>query len=232
MSALYHLLAGEQTMPADKGLFLDETYRLHPDIARFTSEIYYEGRVEARPELAQQAIVAKDGGTSPFTGSGLVYVPVPHTGSQARSLEEVEVVQKIVDDLTSRCCWRDKGGSIHPLTTQDILIVAPYNAQVSALVEAMPLLAERIGTVDRFQGQEAPVVLYSMTSSNPDEAPRGMEFLYNRFRFNVATSRAQALCILVGSPDLFRPECRTPHQMKMANGFCRYVELARSVEVA
>ena len=230
VSALYHLLAGEQTMPADKGLFLDETYRLHPDIARFTSEIYYEGRVEARPELAQQTIVAKDGGTSPFTGSGLIYVPVPHTGSQARSPEEVEVVQSIVDDLTSRCCWRDKGGSIHPLTTQDILIVAPYNAQVSALVEAMPLLAERIGTVDRFQGQEAPVVIYSMTSSNPDEAPRGMEFLYNRFRFNVATSRAQALCILVGSPDLFRPECRTPHQMKMANGFCRYVELARSVE--
>ncbi len=232
VSALYHLLAGEQTMPADKGLFLAETYRLHPDIARFTSEIYYEGRVEARPELAQQAIVAKDGVTSPFTGSGLIYVPVPHTGSQARSLEEVEVVQRIVDDLTSRCCWRDKGGSINPLTAQDILIVAPYNAQVSALVEAMPLLAERIGTVDRFQGQEAPVVIYSMTSSNPDEAPRGMEFLYNRFRFNVATSRAQALCILVGSPDLFRPECRTPHQMKMANGFCRYLELARGVEIA
>ena len=230
VSALYHLLAGEQTMPADKGLFLDETYRLHPNIARFTSEIYYEGRVEARPELAQQAIVAKDGGTSSFTGSGLIYVPVPHTGNQARSLEEVQVVQSIVDDLTSWCCWRDKGGSIHTLTAQDVLIVAPYNAQVSALVEAMPLLAERIGTVDRFQGQEAPVVLYSMTSSNPDEAPRGMEFLYNRFRFNVATSRAQALCILVGSPDLFRPECRTPHQMKMANGFCRYVELARSVE--
>lgn len=231
VSALYHLLAGEQTMPADKGLFLAETYRLHPDIAQFTSEIYYEGRVEARPELEQQAIVAKGGATSPFIGSGLIYVPVPHTGSQARSLEEVEVVQKIVDDLTSRCCWRDKEGLINPLTVKDILIVAPYNAQVSVLVEAMPPLAERIGTVDRFQGQEAPVVIYSMTSSNPDEAPRGMEFLYNRFRFNVATSRARALCILVGSPDLFRPECRTPHQMKMANGFCRYLELARSVEI-
>ena len=232
VSALYHLLAGEQTMPADKGLFLAETYRLHPDIAQFTSEIYYEGRVEARPELEQQAIVANGGAMSPFTGSGLIYVPVLHTGSQARSLEEVEVVQKIVDDLTNRCCWRDKEGSINPLTVKDILIVAPYNAQVSVLVEAMPLLAERIGTVDRFQGQEAPVVIYSMTSSNPDEAPRGMEFLYNRFRFNVATSRARALCILVGSPDLFRPECRTPHQMKMANGFCRYLELAGSVEIA
>ena len=229
VSALYHLLAGEDTMPADKGLFLAETYRLHPAIAQFTSEIYYEGKVEARPGLEQQAIVASGEAASPFTGSGLIYVPVSHTGSQAKSLEEVEVVKRIVDDLTSRCCWRDKDGSINPLTVQDILIVAPYNAQVSALVEAMPELAERIGTVDRFQGQEAPVVIYSMTSSNPDDAPRGMEFLYNRFRFNVATSRAQALCILVGSPDLFRPECRTPHQMKMANGFCRYLELARIV---
>ena len=97
-------------------------------------------------------------------------------------------------------------------------------------MEALPALAERIGTVDRFQGQEAPVVIYSMTSSSPEDAPRGMEFLYNRFRFNVATSRARARCILLGSPELFRPECRTPRQMKMANGFCRYVELASILE--
>ena len=232
VSALYHLLAGEQTMPADKGLFLAETYRLHPDIAQFTSEIYYEGKVEARPELEQQAIVANGEAVSPFTGSGLIYVPVPHMGNQARSLEEAGVVKTIVDDLTSRCRWRDKQGSVNSVTREDILIVAPYNAQVAALVEAIPTLGERIGTVDRFQGQEAPVVIYSMTSSSPDDAPRGMEFLYNRFRFNVATSRAQALCILVGSLELFRPECRTPHQMRMANGFCRYLELARTVEMA
>ena len=120
---------------------------------------------------------------------------------------------------------------VSPLRAEDILIVAPYNAQVSALVEALPALADRIGTVDRFQGQEAPVVIYSMTSSSPEDAPRGMEFLYNRFRFNVATSRAKALCILVGqSRRCFGPECRTPRQMKMANGFCRYLELARIVE--
>ncbi len=117
---------------------------------------------------------------------------------------------------------------MRPLEARDILIVAPYNAQVSALIEALPALADRIGTVDRFQGQEAPVVIFSMTSSSPEDAPRGMEFLYNRFRFNVATSRAKALCILVGSPELFSPECRTPKQIKMANGFCRYRELSRS----
>lgn len=88
-----------------------------------------------------------------------------------------------------------------------------------------------LGAVDRFQGQEAPVVIDSMTSSSPEDAPRGMEFLYNRFWFNVATSRARALCILVGSPALFEPECRTPHQMRMANGLCRFRELSRTIQV-
>ena len=93
----------------------------------------------------------------------------------------------------------------------------------------MRLPNARIGTVDKFQGQEAPIVIYSMATSSPDEAPRGMEFLYNRNRFNVATSRALAMCILVGNPALFEPECKTPMQMKMANGFCRYLELSQSV---
>jgi predicted RecB family nuclease len=230
VSALYHLLDGEDTMPADKGLFLADTYRLHPDIARFTSEIYYEGKVQSRPGLERQAIIGAAGQSSPLIGSGLVHLPVSHTGNQARSPEEVARIRELADELLG-CRWRDKNNAIHPLTEQDILIVAPYNAQVSALVEALPALADRIGTVDRFQGQEAPVVIYSMTSSSPEDAPRGMEFLYNRFRFNVATSRAQALCILVGNPALFRPECKTPRQIKMANGFCRYSELARTIKV-
>ena len=119
----------------------------------------------------------------------------------------------------------EKEGKVRPLTTDDILVVAPYNAQVAALTEAVPALTDRIGTVDRFQGQEAPIVIYSMTSSSADEAPRGMEFLYDEHRFNVATSRAKALCVLVGNPALFEPECRTPRQMRKANGFCRYLEL-------
>ncbi|CAN5323536.1 TM0106 family RecB-like putative nuclease [soil metagenome] len=229
VSALYHLLDGASTMPADKGLFLAETYRLHPDIAQFTSEIYYEGRVEARPGLERQAIVPNGGSKPPVAGSGLVYAPVRHAGNQARSMEEVGVIRRLVDALLSHGAWRDAENTVRSLTRRDVLVVAPYNAQVSALTEAMPEIADRIGTVDRFQGQEAPVVIYSMTSSSAEDAPRGMEFLYNRFRFNVATSRARALCILVGSPTLFEPECRTVRQMKMANGFCRYLELAQTV---
>ena len=87
----------------------------------------------------------------------------------------------------------------------------------------------RIGTVDKFQGQQAPVVLYSMTTSTPEDAPRGMEFLYSRHRLNVATSRARCACILVASPRLLAPECKAPHQMRLANALCRYVELARRV---
>ncbi len=226
-SALYHLLGGEETMPADKGLFLEQTYRLHPDIARFTSEIYYEGRVTAPPELARQALLPA--GETRLSGSGLRYVAVGHVGNQARSLEEVEAIRLLVAELLSGARWRDRDDVVAPVTERDILIIAPYNAQVSSLSEALPSLRNRIGTVDRFQGQEAPVVIYSMTSSTPEDAPRGMEFLYNHHRFNVATSRARAICVLVGSPALFEPECRTPRQMKRANGFCRYLELAERV---
>ncbi len=229
VSALYHLLDGEDTMPVDKGLFLSETYRLHPDIARFTSEAYYQGKVAARPELKHQAIVMQSEGENRFSGSGLRYVPVHHSGNQAKSLEEAEAIGQIVAMLLDYASWRDKGQNVSKLTKDDILIVAPYNAQVAALIEVLPLLSDRIGTVDRFQGQEAPVVIYSMTSSSPEDAPRGMSFLYDRHRFNVATSRALALCILVGNPALFEPECRTPQQMKMANGFCRYLELTKTV---
>jgi superfamily I DNA and/or RNA helicase len=114
------------------------------------------------------------------------------------------------------------------LTLDDVLIVAPYNAQVSEIAERIP--GARVGTVDKFQGQEAPVVIYSMATSSPEEAPHGLEFLFSRNRLNVATSRARCICILVGNPELFEIECRTPEQMRMANAFCRYLELARSPE--
>jgi uncharacterized protein len=154
---------------------------------------------------------------------------VSHTGKTAKSPKEVQAIVEIVNDLLANTQWQNANRQLAPLTPNDILVVAPYNAQVSALIEALPILTNRIGTVDRFQGQEAPVVIYSMTSSSPENAPRGMDFLYDRHRFNVATSRAKALCILVGSPALFEPECRTPRQMRRANGLCRYLELATVV---
>src|SRR5436309_2382669 len=118
----------------------------------------------------------------------------------------------------------------NPLRLNDVLIVSPYNAQVYKLTQRLP--GARIGTVDKFQGQEAPVVIYSMATSSPEDAPRGMEFLYSANRLNVATSRARCACILVANPRLFEPECRTPRQMKLANAFSRYLELAKNVDSA
>ena len=106
----------------------------------------------------------------------------------------------------------------------DILIVTPYNVQIRAIQRALAASGQtgfRAGTVDKFQGQEAPVVIYSMATSSAEEAPRGLDFLYDPHRLNVATSRARALAIIVASPDLIRVSCRTPHQMTLANALCR-----------
>jgi uncharacterized protein len=114
-----------------------------------------------------------------------------------------------------------------PIGLGDILIMSPYNAQVFELQDRLP--GGRIGTVDNFQGQEAPIVIYSLTTSSYLDAPHGMDFLYSSNRLNVATSRARAICVLVGSPELFEAECRTPKQMKLANAFCRYLEMATMI---
>jgi uncharacterized protein len=116
------------------------------------------------------------------------------------------------------------------MTADNVLVVAPYNSQVALLEERLGPTV-RAGTVDKFQGQEAPVVIYSMTTSVPEDAPHGMEFLYSLNRLNVATSRARCACILVANPRLFEPECKTPRQMKLANALCRYAELAQTVAV-
>lgn len=119
--------------------------------------------------------------------------------------------------------WVDRKGVESPISLKDVLIIAPYNAQVFELQERLP--GARIGTVDKFQGQEAPIVIYSMATSSHADAPRGMEFLYSANRLNVATSRAKCICVIVGSPR-FEVECKTPRQMQLANAFCRYLELA------
>ncbi|MGH2375550.1 MAG: DEAD/DEAH box helicase [bacterium] len=225
LSALEYLLEGHDTMPEERGLFLGETWRLHPSICSYTSELFYEGKLGPHPGLATQVV----SGPTPYSGTGLFYVPVVHEGNQNSSTEEAERVAEIVKGLVAPgMTWTNRHGETKPLTLDDVLIVAPYNAQVSEIAERIP--GARIGTVDKFQGQEAPVVIYSMATSSPEEAPHGMEFLFSRHRLNVATSRARCVCILVGNPQLFKPDCRTPQQMRMANAFCRYLELARTAD--
>ena len=151
-----------------------------------------------------------------------------HQGNQSSSKEEAEAVKRLVSDiLDAGSTWVDRQGVERQIRLDDILIVVPYNAQVFELLELIP--GAKVGTVDKFQGQEAPIVVYSVTTSSHADAPRGMEFLYSANRLNVATSRAKCLCIMVASPRVFEAECRTPRQMQLANAFCRYLEMAIEV---
>lgn len=234
VSALQHVLGDAPTMPPERGLFLPVTWRLPPAICQFTSEVFYDGQLTSKAGLEQQQLT----GTARFEGSGLWVIDVDHDGNRNVSDEEAAEVSRVVAELLAPGSdWIDRDGVRRPVTADDIRIVAPFNAHVTRIQDVvMRDLATRqggdprcppVGTVDRFQGQEAPVVIYAMAASRPEDAPRGMSFLYSLNRLNVATSRARCAAILIASPRLFEPECHTPHQMRLANALCRYRELAR-----
>ena len=223
-SALAHLLGEEQVMPESLGLFLDGTWRLHPRICAYTSEVFYAGRLHAHAGRERHVVT---GGEPPLTGSGIRFLPVAHEGRSSDSPEEVALIaERVRALLDSGAAWTNADGREWPLTRDDILIISPYNAQRQALEKALP--GFRIGTVDKFQGQEAPIAIYSMATSSVADAPRGMEFLYSLNRLNVATSRAQCLAVVVANPELTRALCRTPRQMRLANALARLVEVAEA----
>ena len=220
-SALAHLIGEGQTMPSELGLFLDGTYRLHPEITEFTSELFYDGLLRSHPGREGQRIVA-DG---PLAGSGVRFVSVTHEGNDNASVEEAHAISDLIRELLEGdASWVDHESTERPLRLEDILVITPYNAQVQVIRELLPPGA-RVGTVDKFQGQEAPIAIYSMATSSADEAPRGMEFLYSLNRLNVATSRARALAVAVASPELVRVRCRSPRQMRLANALARTIEV-------
>jgi hypothetical protein len=202
-SVLTHLLGDADTIPPDRGVFLERTFRLHPDICGYISEEFYEGRLHPDPVTSKR--------TTPF-GTGLRYLEVEHEANRQESAEEVAAVRAEVERLLAA-------------GISDVIVVAAYNAQVNALREGLPENV-RVGTVDKFQGQEADVVLYSMASSSGEDVPRGLEFLLSRNRLNVAISRARCLAYLVASPRLLEVNCKTIPQMRLANALCRFVELA------
>jgi hypothetical protein len=219
-SVLEHMLDGAPTVPPGRGVFLDRTWRLHPSLARVVSDLMYEGRLESAPGREMQALLAP----KPWMGTGVRWVPVEHIGNEAASSEEAAVVSRIVDDLVGST-WVDSDGVAHPVGLGDILIVAPYNAHVARLRNALPEGA-RVGTVDKFQGQEAPVALYSMASSSVENAPRGVSFLYDLHRLNVAISRARCVAVVVGSPALLDAAVSTPDQLRSVNGLIAVIDAA------
>ncbi len=225
ISSLEHMLGGARTIPSDRGVFLPETWRMCASITAFTSEVFYEGRLETRRGFESQEIA----GSRQLDRAGLWILPMDHDGNRTSSYEEIDAVAELAAGLAEGAMWIDFRGTSRALRGEDILVVAPYNAQVSRLTERLAGTDVRVGTVDKFQGQEAPVVIYSMATSRSEDAPRGMEFLFSGNRLNVATSRARCAAVIVASERLFEPECRTPRQMKLANALCRYRELAGAV---
>jgi uncharacterized protein len=216
-SVLEHLLGDAQTIPPDRGLFLERTFRLHPDVAGFVSETFYEGRLRSAEGCERQ-------GTE--FGTGMRFLGVEHEGNRRSSVEEAERVRAAIEEMLGGA-YTDSRGRARPLRVNDFMVVAPYNAQVAALLAVLPA-GVPVGTVDKFQGQEAPVVFFSMASSSGEDVPRNMEFLFSRNRLNVAVSRAKCLAILVASPKLLDIRCRTVEQMRLANALCALVERADS----
>jgi uncharacterized protein len=224
-SALEHLVGHATTVPADRGLFLATTRRLHPDVNAFISPAFYEGLLETHPDTERQVV---DGNDPVLSGSGIRWVPTAHSGNGPRSREEAKVVADVVARLVE-LTWHDSDGTVQPITIDDVIVIAPYNAQVAEIQAALERrIGQRgnVGTVDRFQGREGVVAVYSMASSSREDAPRDMSFLYLRNRLNVAISRARCVAVLVASPTLLEAGCRTPEQMHMVDAMCRFVETA------
>jgi predicted RecB family nuclease len=219
-SVLEHLLGDEATIPPDRGLFLDLTRRMHPDVCGFISDVVYAGRLTSIAECACQSIT-----TGGLTGTGLRYLPVEHEANSRSSPEEADAIGAAIAAMLADGSFTDQDEVTRPLALEDILVVTPYNAQVRCLQERLPDGA-KVGTVDKFQGQEAPVVFFSMATSSGAEIPRNVEFLFSRNRLNVAISRAQCLAVLVASPELLHIRCRNVDQLRMVNALCRLVEVA------
>lgn len=218
LSTLEYLLEGYATVPLERGIFLEVTRRMHPDVCRFISDAVYDGRLRSFPGTELQRLILSADADPALKSSGLSFVAVAHEDRHQKSEEEGQRVRELFASLLHQR-WVDPATGERPLGVEDILVVSPYNIQVNHLQSILPQGA-RVGTVDKFQGQEAAVVIVSMTASSAEDVPRGMEFLYSRNRLNVAISRAKSLAIVVASPQLLAASCSKIEQMALVNTLC------------
>jgi predicted RecB family nuclease len=213
-SVLGYLLGGDETLRPGMGLFLEETWRMRPEVNAYISSTFYEGRLEPASVTLTRSVV---------DGNGIRFLPVEHTGHRTAAPEEAAAIAAEIERLVGTPYREDEVE--RPLRHDDFIVVAPYNAHVRCLREALPAPV-RVGTVDKFQGQQATVVFFSMASSSGEDVPRGLAFLFSRNRLNVAVSRARCLAYVVATPRLLEAECNTVEQMRLLNALCRFVELA------
>lgn len=216
-SALTYYTDGKTTISKDKGVFLPVSYRMHPSLCQFISNHFYDGKLAYHPTTSQQKIILKD---TKLPESGLCFIPVEHSSNVHSSMEEAKVISDLYKQLL-KAKWKNREGKITNITTKDILVVAPYNFQVACLKKELSVEAARVASVDKFQGQEAPICILSLTASTIQDAPRGISFLLNKNRLNVALSRACCLSIIVGSKNLADTNISTIPNMELMNIWCQ-----------
>ena len=218
LSALEYLLGDAATVPTERGIFLSKTRRMHPDLCRFISDAFYDGRLMPEVGNEKQRLVLKPDADPSLKPTGLQFIGIEHEGCSQKSEQEADRIRQLYQSLLGQR-WTDREGIVHPIGVKDILVVSPYNMQVNLLRTRLPEGA-RVGTVDKFQGQEAAVVLISMATSSGDDLRRQIEFLYSRNRLNVAISRARCLAVIVASPLLLEASCSTIDQLRLVNALC------------
>lgn len=221
LSVLDYLMGGHATVPAELGIFLGTSHRMHPDVCRPISQGVYEGRLQAASACARQRLVLGATADPALRATGVVHVPVRHRHRSQRSPEEAKRIAELWHSLQQQH-WCNRDGQCAPIGPADILVVAPYRAQVRELQQALGPQA-RVGTVDKFQGQEAAVSILSMTTSDGDDVPRGLDFLFSKNRLNVAVSRAKCLALVVGSPALSVIETDRVEDMQRLSFYSRLV---------
>jgi len=235
-SGLAHALGGHATIAPAEGVFLPDTYRMHPAISAWVGATSYDGRLRSAPGLDRQRVEPRPDAPADLlallTGAGVRYLPVVHDGSRNASPIEAEHVAGVVDALVGGTWtyWDDPSQRCvtRPFTVDDVLVVAPFNAHVAALRRVLPD-GVRIGTVDKFQGREAPIAVYSMATSTAEDSPRGIDFLYSLNRLNVAVSRARGLAVLVCSPTLLAPRLVHVRHVPSVAALCSLVEHAHTL---
>lgn len=218
LSVLEFLMQEHSTVPSDRGIFLGTSRRMHSDVCRFISDAFYESRLHAAGGNDLQRLVLSASTSKQLQPTGICFFEVEHEGCAQRSQAEAESVREIFSQLLLQS-WVNRDGVTANISIEDILVVSPYNMQVNLLRDLLPAGA-RVGTVDKFQGQQAPVVIISFATSTSDDAPRGLDFLFSRNRLNVAISRAQCLAVVIANRRLLDASCRTVEQVKMVNALC------------
>ncbi len=230
LSALTYYTEGSTTISKDKGVFLPVSYRMHEGICQFVSDYFYKGELTNHPTTSQQKVLlpeslSQTGLKLKIPEAGICFIPVEHSGNTHSSMEEAQVIGALYKELL-RAKWINREGKTKPITTKDILIVAPYNVQVACIKKVLVQDSARVASVDKFQGQEAPVCILSLCASTIQDAPRGISFLLNKNRLNVALSRARCLSLIVGSKNVADTHIRSIPNMKLMNLFCQLTSRA------